>query len=63
MSEVRQTILSWVVFACHVDICCAQGTLAAQHAMMEKELRTILLIVSNCFKKLVTAHMYIYTHI
>jgi len=37
MSEVMQMILSWIVFIFHIDICCAQGTLAAQHAMMGKK--------------------------
>lgn len=59
MSEVMQTIPSWIAFIFHCGICCAQGILAAQHAMIAKKLRPPLLIVPNCLKKLVLAHVYI----
>lgn len=48
MSEVMQTIPSWIAFIFHCGICCAQGILAAQHAMIAKKLRPPLLIVPNC---------------
>lgn len=56
MSEVMQMILSWIVFFFQIDICCAQGTLATQHATMEPP----LLILPNCFIKIGYSLHYFY---